>query len=60
MASIPMHWKDKHSVTDDNEPFSYLYNNKRENTIIDQNNEPVRMFKRNRNPPTIITDDFLW
>lgn len=60
MASIPTHWKAKHSVTDNSESCSYSDNNKKENTVIDQNNEPVRMSKRNRNLPIINTVDFLW
>ena len=59
IASILVHWKDKHSVTDNNELHSFSDNNKKENTIIDQSNEPVRMSKRNRKPPIIKTDDFL-
>jgi hypothetical protein len=50
MASVPMHWKDKQSDTN---------NNNKENTITDQNNEPVRMSKRKGKPQIIKTDNFL-
>ena len=45
---------------DNGKDYSYSDNNKKENTVIDQNNEPVRMSKRNRNLPIINTVDFLW
>lgn len=54
-----MHWKDKQSDTDNNNLQIYSDNNNKENSIIDQNNEPARMSKRNGKPQIIITDDFF-